>query len=127
MGDVCGYGPMSRDISWFECFANMRIQVTSMFNLKVVRIEVENTHDQFRNSKQAEKAYLQLAVIHQDSSIESLSVKLLQKMQAEADEFYRDTTSLAPQNLFHRQGIYSRLLLPPIRMARLTRITRALK
>ena len=51
------------------------------------RIEVPQSHDQYRNARQAEKASLQLAINARDPSIESLLLKLLRQLQVEVDEF----------------------------------------
>lgn len=51
------------------------------------QIEVPQSHDQYRNARQAEKASLQLAINARDPSIESLLLKLLRQLQVEVDEF----------------------------------------
>ncbi|KAL2703928.1 hypothetical protein AAEP93_004999 [Penicillium crustosum] len=63
------------------------LRINSLFDLKVFRIEVPQSHDQYRNARQAEKASLQLAINARDPSIESLLLKLLRQLQVEVDEF----------------------------------------
>ncbi|KGO49252.1 SNF2-like protein [Penicillium expansum] len=64
------------------------LRINSLYDLTVIRIEVPESHDQFRSSKQAEKASFQLAVNAREPAIESLLLKLLQQLQAEVDSFY---------------------------------------
>lgn len=61
------------------------MQVTSEFPLTVVRRETPNSHDQFRNARQADKATVQLAANSNDPAIRRLVIDLLNELQPEVN------------------------------------------
>ncbi|KAL3464256.1 hypothetical protein BJX64DRAFT_286678 [Aspergillus heterothallicus] len=68
--------------------AGRALRITSEFPLTVVRRVTPNSHDQYRGTRQAEKAALQLAANACDPSITQLLVKLLNEFQKEVDQFH---------------------------------------
>ncbi|KAJ5181125.1 hypothetical protein N7491_000679 [Penicillium cf. griseofulvum] len=65
--------------------AGRALRITSEFPLTVVRVATPNSHDQFRDSKQAEKACLQLAINRQDLAFRSIMLKELKSIQSDVN------------------------------------------
>ncbi|KAJ6177996.1 hypothetical protein N7519_008457 [Penicillium mononematosum] len=63
------------------------LRITSEFPLVVIRVSTPNTHDPFRNAKQADKACLQLAVNAHDPDFRSMMLKELIAIQPEVDKY----------------------------------------
>jgi hypothetical protein len=57
------------------------LQITSKFPVHVIRRLVPNSHDQFRNARQAQKSAMQLAVNAEDPVVRRLLVQLLHKIR----------------------------------------------
>ncbi|KAL4950051.1 hypothetical protein BDW69DRAFT_202403 [Aspergillus filifer] len=65
-------------------------RITSKFPLSVIRRFTPNSHDQFRSSKQTEKASLQLAANAHEPCVQALVVKLLNEFQEEVVKCHKD-------------------------------------
>lgn len=75
------------------------MQITSKFPATVIRRMTPNSHDQFRNARQIEKASLQLAVNAKNPDISNLMVKLLNELQPEVNHSH---ASQEGQKLFNK-------------------------
>jgi hypothetical protein len=66
------------------------VQVTSEFSVTMTRRVTPNSHDQYREARQTDKATVQLAANSKDPAIRKLLVELLREFQPEVDESHND-------------------------------------
>lgn len=64
----------------------------------MLRVYTEDTFDRYQNDKQAQKAAFMLAVNAREVNIQSLIVKLMQRLQIEADRLHRSEKGHELQN-----------------------------